>query len=173
MWVRCLTQGARCRSQCQTALQGLAGVSLTCVRLLGPRKASQHSLGIFSPASCYVIQKTCGFPLGTHRLWSVYLVGTLQPSRAHPALSPGLMTWLILFAEPHMGSATLHFSSSGHSWLKSPNHTCSNYGSKGDSNACGVSLKPPTGTLFNLGESLKGKGHLLRLANESAKAQRG
>ena len=47
----------------ETAVQGLAGVSLTS-KTLGPRKASQQSLGIFSPASCYVIQKNCGFPPG-------------------------------------------------------------------------------------------------------------
>lgn len=80
-----------------------------------------------------------------------------------------------VFAEPHMGLCSLALFFLGATLAGSPpNHTCSNYGSKGDKvMLVGVSLKPPTGTLFNLGESLKGKGHLLRLANESAKAQRG
>lgn len=116
----------------ETALQGLAGVSLTG-KTLGPRKASQHSLGIFSPASCYVIQKTCGFPPGNPQALSVCIWLGRSSLPGSPCSLPGLMTWLILFAEPHMGSCNLALFFLGATLAGSPpNHTCSNYGSKGD-----------------------------------------
>lgn len=62
----------------ETALQGLAGVSLTG-KTLGPRKPLSTAWAFSHPASCYVIQKTVLPPGNPQALERVYLVGTLQP----------------------------------------------------------------------------------------------
>lgn len=96
----------------ETAVQGLAGVSLTS-NTLGPSKASQQSLGIFSPASCYVTQKNCGFPLGTPQALSVGIWLGCSSVLGSPCSLPGLMTWLILSVEPHVGTCNSEPAGSG------------------------------------------------------------
>ena len=88
----------------ETAVQGPAGVSLTS-NTLGPRKASQQSLGIFSPASCYVTQRNCGFAPGPHRALSVGMwLGC--PGVPLSLLSAWADALLILSAEPRVGTCS-------------------------------------------------------------------
>ena len=97
----------------ETAVQGPAGVSLTS-NTLGPRKASQQSLGIFSPASCYVTQRNCGFAPG------LLTGGFTSVTQSCPTLSdpmdcsmPGFLVHhqLSELAQTHVhrvGNATIH-----------------------------------------------------------------